>query len=225
MNLHDLRDYILLIAGRMVKWSTVSSLTSNFGGLNATMPPVDPALGDKSTTQTCRNMIGFGFRSAPVTGSECIVTAPRAGAVNATVVASDHLGYGPTDLAEGDSVQYSKAHHEGVVAIVRVYADGNIRIQTSKDACHVVAKPGSGGKVKLGDDVDASLDPVALYTQLKADFDAFVGKYNGHAHLAGSLLDSLGFPVTGATASVAAGSQAANLSASVQSANVVAKKS
>jgi hypothetical protein len=81
-------------------------------------------------------------RSAPVTGSECIVTAPRAGAVNATVVASDHLGYGPTDLAEGDSVVYSKAHHEGVTCIVRVNANGKITINSKNNGVIVLDENG-----------------------------------------------------------------------------------
>lgn len=168
MNLSELRQYILLIAGRLVKWSTVSSLTQNFGGVNATMPPADPSLGEQSTTQTCRNMIGFGFRSAPVTGSECIVTAPRGGAVNATVVASDHLGYGPTDLAEGDAVVYSKAHHEGEDCYIKAAANGKITIRSKGGAVIVLDENGqitidannaedvivNGGSLKVARDTD-----------------------------------------------------------------------
>lgn len=174
MNLSELRSYILLIAGRMVKWSTVSGLTQNFGGLNATMPPADPSLGEKSTTQTCRNMIGFGFRSAPVAGSECIVTAPRGGAVNAAVVASDHLGYGPTDLADGDAVVYSKAHHEGEDCYIKAAANGRITIRSKGGAVVVLDENGqitidannsqdvivNGGSLKVARDTD----PVNLGT-------------------------------------------------------------
>lgn len=207
-NRAELREFVLLIMGRLLKWSTVSSLTQNFGGLNATMPPIDPQLGDQSTTQTCRNMIGFGVRSAPVSGSECIVSAPRGGPVNATIVASDHLGYGPTDLEEGETVLFSVAHHSGEVCFLKLNKDGDI-----------VLVPKGGRKVKLGDDVDANLDPVALYTQLKADYDNFVSTYNGHSHILNGI--QLG---AGSKTSEVPGSLANNLSTSVRASNVVAKK-
>lgn len=106
-NMMELRRYILLISGRILKWSTVDSLSDKWGYLRATLPPVDTAEGEQRNTQPARNMNAFGFRSAPVAGSECIVGAPRAGSTNATVIASDHLGYGPVDLHEGDAVAYS----------------------------------------------------------------------------------------------------------------------
>lgn len=212
MNTAGLRRYVLLIAGRMLKWTTVDGLGSRFGWIHATLPPADTTEGEQNLWQSVRNMVGFGFRSAPVAGSEVVVSAPRGGAVNAVAVASDHLGYGPTDLAEGDTVVYSKAHAQGVVCVVRVYADGNIRVQTSKDNCHVIAKPGTGGKVKLGDDVDANLDAVALYEALKTNFDAFVAVFNAHIHTVGMANTS-----TSTTA-------ASDLDASPRSSNVVAKK-
>lgn len=219
MNRSGLSRFIRLIAGRMIKWTTVDGQGGEFGWLHATMPPADLAEGEQNLWQSVRSMIGFGFRSAPVAGSELIVTAPRCGPVNAVAVASDHLGYGPTDLSEGDTVLYSSAHKEGIVAIVRVYADGNIRIQTSKDACHVIAKPGTGGKVKLGDDADANLDPVVLYTQLKAEYDNLVSTYNNHSHVVPGI--TAGFASVTSNASLAV---ANNLSVSVASSNVVAKK-
>ena len=143
MNLAYLRRYILLIAGRLLKWTTISGLSSKWGYLRVTMPqPVDDAEGVTSNTQPCRNMNAFGFRSAPASGSECIVGAPRGGATNAVVVASDHLGYGPTDLAEGDSVQFSKAHHEGKTCMVRVDASGKITIHSKGNGVVVIDENG-----------------------------------------------------------------------------------
>lgn len=185
MNLSELRQYILLIAGRLAKWSTVDSLTSEFGGLFATMPAATDSSG-QSTTQPARNMVGFGFRSAPVAGSECIVAAPRGGAVNAAVVATDHLGYGPTDLAEGDAVVYSKAHHGDDLCAVRVEAAGKITIRSKGGAIVVLDE---NGKITI--DARAGQDVVVNGgTKRVARVDD--GTDTGTL----AAVDSLGFPVT-----------------------------
>lgn len=159
-----------------------------------------------------RRMWPFGLRSIIPAGVEAVTVSPMGSQTQKVIVGAESNAFGPTDLAEGDTVVYSKAHAQGVVCVVRVYADGNIRVQTSKDNCHVIAKPGTGGKVKLGDDVDANLDAVALYEALKTNFDAFVAVFNAHIHTVGMANTS-----TSTTA-------ASDLDASPRSANVVAKK-
>lgn len=99
---------------------------------------------------------------------------------------------------------------DGGASEVKIAPDGTIS-----------AVPVDGKRVKLGSEQDAQLDFVALYTQLKAEFDAFVSKYNAHVHLAGTLANGAG-PVTGAVAQTL--SQANNLTNAVASSNVVAKK-
>lgn len=158
-----------------------------------------------------RRMWPFGIRSLPPRGVEAITVGPMA-SQQKVIIAAESNAYGPTDLAEGDTALYSSAHKEDVVAILLIYADGNIRVQTSKANCHVVVKPGSSGKVKLGDDVDGNLDSVALYTALKSYID-------NHVHGPGSYTTPMGGgAVTGSSGTPGA------LPSSVASANVVAKK-
>lgn len=97
---------------------------------------------------------------------------------------------------------------------------GSSQIQVADEGT-ISAVPASGKQVQLGSATASELDYVALYTQLKADFDAFVSAYNGHVHLAGSLAN-MGGPVVGSTASTL--STANSLGAQVKSSNVVAKK-
>lgn len=99
---------VLQWAGRIVKYATLSGLSSKFGWGSVDCPAIDPEQGDRPSQQRVRIMQMFGFRSAPkVTGAECIVVAPRGGATNAVAVAVDNLGVGPTDLKEGESAMYS----------------------------------------------------------------------------------------------------------------------
>lgn len=170
-----------------------------------------------------RRMWPFGFRSIIPKGVECVTVSPMGSQTQKVIVGAESNAYGPTDLAEGDSVVYSKAHREGVVCIVRVYADGQIRIETSENGRHVVVKPGTAGKVKLGDDADANLDPVVLYTALKTQFDDFVSLYNNHTHGPGTFAVAAAPGVVAGTSAQTAAS-ANNLTTAVRSANVVAKK-
>lgn len=104
---------------------------------------------------------------------------------------------------------------------LNVAVDGGSAEVKVADEGTISAVPASGKQVQLGSTASAELDFVALYTQLKADFDAFVSAYNGHVHLAGTLANMAG-PVTGATAATL--STASSLSPQAKSSNVVAKK-
>lgn len=103
---------------------------------------------------------------------------------------------------------------------VRTDAGGASEVKVAADGT-ISAVPVDGKRVKLGSEQDAQLDYVALYTQLKADFDAFVQAYNLHVHPAGTLANG-GGPVVGVTAVTL--STANPLSPTVSSSNVVAKK-
>lgn len=208
MNDAFLRQKVLLWSGRILKWSKVAGLGARWGWIRGELPPADRAEGETDSTQSLRHMQMFGFRSAPPDGTELIVGEPRAGAVNAAVVASDNLGTGPTDLQVGDVVVYSGAHMEGATCVIRLLKVGEIS-----------ATPKSGQKVKLGDTADANLDAVVLYTQLKAQFDALVNIVNTHTHVVPL--------VTAGPANITSNvttTSASNLTAAVQSSNVVAKK-
>jgi len=92
-------------------------------------------------------------------------------------------------------------------------ADKQVRLW-GRDTGNATLEPGTAGKVYLGTAKPAEADPVALYTQLKADYDALVSKYNNHTHPAPG----------GTTFAVVAAFVASDLSASVASSNVQAKK-
>ena len=150
MNRAWLRQMVLLWAGRLVKWTTLSGLGSRECDGTVTMPPYDPAESEESSTQPVRIYQHFGYRCAPVSGSEVVVVAPRADPCNAVVVASDSRGHGPTGLSEGDAAMYSSAHKEGQVCVIRLYATGKITID-AKEGQDVVV---NGGTLKVARDTD-----------------------------------------------------------------------
>lgn len=199
---------ILQVAGRLVKYAQLSALSDKFGFGYVSPPPEDPEQGDEPTQQRVRMMQWFGFRSRPVaSGGEAVVVAPRGGTTNAVVVAADHMGYGPTDLAEGEVAVYDRSG-----SVIRLHTNGDVTVI-----------PKAGAKVKLGDFVDANLDLVVLYTKLKTEFDAFVTHYNQHTHVpTGVLFDSLGGLCTGSV--LATPDQASPLTSAVGSSNVAVKK-
>ncbi len=95
-------------AGRIAKYATLNRLSDSFGFGYVDPPPPDPQQGETLKPQRVRFIQWFGFRSRPVvTGGEGVVVAPRGGPTNAIAVAMDNLKVGPTDLQEGESVQYS----------------------------------------------------------------------------------------------------------------------
>ena len=209
-----IRDQVLIYMSRIVRWAhlfTTDSSRVTFGTTAIDQEALDQSQGEKQLSEPVRILQDFGLRSRPPRGSECIIVAVGGGRANSCVVATDHEDYGPADLQEGDVVVYSGAHMEGATCVIKLLKVGEIS-----------ATPKSGQKVKLGDTADANLDPIVLYTQLKAQFDAFVGKFHDHIHPAGALLDGNGIACTGSTAKTT--TVAATLTTAVQSSNVVAKK-
>lgn len=65
MNRAQLKMYVIGIAGRMLKWSTIRGQESRYGYLRASLPPADPVLGEEEHDQPVRLMQHFGFRSQP----------------------------------------------------------------------------------------------------------------------------------------------------------------
>lgn len=209
------RSQILQVAARLVKWVQLGSLGSKWGFGTVQGPPADPAEGEEDTSQPARYMSWFGFRSAPViAGGEGIVVAPRGGTSNATVIATDNLGIGPTDLKEGEVAVFDKAG-----STIRLYQDGTVRI-IGKSGVPIVITP--SGDVRIGTDDPAKLSHVALYEALKTDFDQLVSKFNSfisayNAHFHGS-------PAGATTVPTALYSgTATSLSSAVASPNVFAK--
>lgn len=209
------RWQILQVAARLVKWVQLGSLGAKWGFGTVQGPPADPAEGEEETSQPVRYMSWFGFRSAPViAGGEGIVVAPRGGSSNATVIATDNLGLGPTDLKEGEVAVFDKAG-----SVIRLYEDGSVRI-VGKSGVPIVITP--SGDVRIGTDDPAKLSHVALYEALKTDFDQLVSKFNSfisayNAHFHGS-------PAGATTVPTALYSgTATSLSSAVASPNVFAK--
>ena len=209
------RSQILQVAARLVKWAQLGSLGSKWGFGTVQGPPADPAEGEEDTSQPARYMSWFGFRSAPViAGGEGIVVAPRGGSSNATVIATDNLGLGPTDLKEGEVAVFDKAG-----STIRLYQDGTVRI-IGKSGVPIVITP--SGDVRIGTDDPAKLSHVALYEALKTDFDQFVSKFNSfiaayNVHLHGSPAGATTVP------SALYSGTATPLSSAVASPNVFAK--
>jgi phage gp45-like len=204
---------VLQWLGRLLKYSTLAAGSDRFGYGYVTLPPGDPGKPQQPRQQRVRFMQWFGFRSRPVvSGGEAIVGAPRGGPTNAVALAADHLGYGPTDLQEGEVACYDKAG-----SVIRLSADGSVNI-TSKSGVQVLLDPQgdvtvvpkAGRAVKLGDASLVNLDAVVLFTALKSYIDS-------HTHSAGLLM-------AGMTAvSGTSGSPVNGLPQSCASDNVLAK--
>ena len=206
------RWFFIQAASRLVKWAQLGSLGPKWGFGTVQGPPVDLQEGEEDQSQPVRYMSWFGFRSAPVVqGGEAIVVAPRGGASNATVIATENLAYGPKDLKEGEVAVFDKAG-----SVIRLYQDGTVRI-IGKSGVPIVITP--SGDVRLGTDDPAKLSHAACYEALKTDFDAlaskfnaFVTAYNAHVH------GAAGTPPTTTYAGTAT-----NLSTAVASPNVYVK--
>lgn len=165
------RWFFIQAAARLVKWAQLGSLGPKWGFGTVQGPPVDLQEGEEDQSQPVRLMSWFGFRSAPVVqGGEAIVVAPRGGASNATVIATENLAYGPKDLKEGEVAVFDKAG-----SVIRLYEDGSVRI-IGKSGVPIVVTP--SGDVRIGTDDPAKLSHVALYEALKTDFDQLVTKFN-----------------------------------------------
>lgn len=210
------RWQVLQWVARMVKYATLAGLSDRFGFGYVTPPPVDAEDSEQNTQQRVRFMQWFGFRSVVVVqGAEAIVVAPRGGATNAVALAADNLGFGPTDLKEGEVAVYDQAG-----SVIRLSRDGSLKITSHSGAAieldangNGVIVPKSGARLKLGDSIDANLEKVCLYDQLRAAFDS-------HSHDAGTLVaNTMTGAVTGAT-----GAPVLGLPSSIGSANVYAKK-
>lgn len=158
MNRAQLKMYVIGIAGRMLKWSTIRGQESRYGYLRASLPPADPVLGEEEHDQPVRLMQHFGFRSQPPNGSECVVAAMRGSAQNAVVIASENLGLGPTDLASGETVIFSKA--DGTT--IKLDANGKITIDAAAGQDVVV----NGGSLKVARDTEKVKPTATMQTLL-----------------------------------------------------------
>ncbi len=206
MNTYQLKELILQIAGRNIQISTLANNDQKEGVCYIDGAVYDQSENEESSQQVVRKMQWFGFRSRPPEGSDTLVLGPRSSRGQRVLVACDHLQYGPTDLKDGEVTVFSQSG-----SIIKLDVDGNITLI-----------PNEGAKVRIGSGASGQLDAVALYTQLKADFDAFVGKYNGHVHTVTGTANLMSGAVTGSAAATV--DSASTLSSSVASSNVQAKK-
>ena len=136
---------ILQVAGRLLKYAQLAALSDKFGYGYVSPPPEDPEQGDEPTQQRVRFLQWFGFRSRPVVnGGEAIVAAPRGGTTNAVALAADHLGYGPTDLKEGESAVYDKSG-----SVIHLFEDGSLSV-TAKGGAVVTLDKDGGFTIVIG---------------------------------------------------------------------------
>lgn len=194
-------------SSRLVHWSQITTDTNRPDLVYINSFVADEGAGEIQTNEIAKHIQLYGFRSKPPVGCEVISLVCSGGSSQKVVVASDHSGLGPSDLQSGEAAIYTKSG-----STILLDKDGNVTII-----------PKSGAKVRLGSGTPAELDAVALYTQLKSDFDAFVAKYNGHTHAVSVTGVMAGMATaTGTAASTA--NTTSFLSTSVSSSNVQAKK-
>ena len=214
-NRFQLRQYVLQLLSRMAKWTTLAR-NGRAGYVGVTGPARNPALGDKDVEGMARRYQHFGFRSRAPKNSEVILLALRAGSANQVVIAEESFGHGPKveDLKDGEVAVYDQAG-----SVLRMFEDGSVTVTAKAGSSlamdkngNVVVIPKAGLKVKLGSGTDAELDAVVLRSELKAQVNAIVTKYNGHFHGA-----------MGGDPPVVA-QQAAPLTDAIGSSNVVGKK-
>lgn len=165
-NLAELRRYILMIGGRMIKWSTTATQNARQGWIRVTIPPVDPAnpagtsgQKERDNTDSVRLIQQYGFRSRPIAGSEIVIGKPRGGPNNEVALGTDNLSRGPSDLAEGECAIYSSADRmeSGTQALcrVRLGADGKIAVD-SKTGQDVVVNQGTKKVARVDDQVNVA---------------------------------------------------------------------
>lgn len=163
-----------------------------------------PAEGGQQACQDYgRRIYPWGLDSRMPSGGETVAVCVAGNVAGAMILGGRCASAPAPAIEEGETVLYGKSGTK-----ILLDKDGNITLI-----------PGGGAKVKLGDSVSGNLVPVALYTQLKTDFDALVAKYNSHTHQITNVQGGVA-TITSAT-TTASGS---NLSTSVASSNVVAKK-
>lgn len=188
MNRTALRQFVLGLAGRVIKWTTVDRLSSRKGWLYATPIATLPELGEQTTGQLVRLIQQFGFRSQPIVGSEIIVGAPRACGTNAVALGTDNLGCGPSDLADGECAIYSSADkmNGGVQELcrIRLRATGKLEID-AKAGLDVVVNQGTKTVVVNGDSVSQGgalktwMDAVTAATSVPPFAGTTIGSVNG----------------------------------------------
>ncbi len=207
MNVSHQRRRSLEWSGGLIHWSQVTSASDQQDLTYINSFVADEDAGEQQTNEPVRHLQTFGFRSRPPVSSEIISVSVAGSGSQKVAIASDNMGLGPSDIKEGESVVYSQSG-----STILLDKDGNVTII-----------PKSGAKVRLGSGTPAELDAVALYTQLKSDFDAFVAKYNGHTHAVSVTGVMAGMATATGTAATSANT-ASFLSTSVASSNVQAKK-
>lgn len=89
-----------------------------------------------------RRMWPFGLRSIIPAGVEAVTVSPMGSQTQKVIVGAESNAFGPTDLAEGDTVLYSSAHKEGAVCVVKAAASGKITINSKGNAIIVLDENG-----------------------------------------------------------------------------------
>lgn len=201
----DLRSWVMTKIQAAVGFYFVSKSTAGGASADDTVRSLPAAPPAKTGTLRVRRMWPFGIRSRVPEGVEAITVGPMGSETQKVMIAAESATYGPGDLDDGETAIYNVVDKTDGSSICRIVLSR---------AGHQIHIPKNGAKVKLGSGTDADLDPIVLYTALKREFDAFVTKFNVHKHTSAGA----GNPTTVPDV------LASNLTTSVQSDNVVAKK-
>lgn len=173
------------IMGRLynlVGYRRISSASSNGQNDRVEGPPA--RVGEKPRAEGARRMYPWGMDSRHPEGCESVTVSPLGGS-QSFIIGADH----PTAAPDHADANWTMILHNEVAGTwVKLRKDGGVqvegkgaRIEITKDG-DITIVPATGKTIRLGDAADVNLDTVVLYSEMKANYDEFVGKYNGHSH-------------------------------------------
>lgn len=152
---------------RMVLFSEVCRTSSDGESDAIKGPPADDPT-EPTSQDECGRFYPWGFDARQPSGT-FVATIAHLGGSQTCIVGGKHPSHGPDYDDAGWSVCL---HNEVPGTTVQLRTDGSIAVV-----------PAAGQQVRIGSNQPAEVDPVVLFTQLKAEFDAFVAKFNSHAHV------------------------------------------
>lgn len=138
---YSLRDFVMQTFSRLLKRAIGAQQSDDVAYVYSSVPQPPPELGIQSdnSAQRSRHFPGYGRRTRPPAGSEFMVFAPRGGTGNAAAIGSDNLGYGPTDLEDGEVVEYGPAHTNGGVSCMRWKSSGEVTLTTAEATIQIAS--------------------------------------------------------------------------------------
>ena len=162
-------DQIVTRLNAIVRHTTVTNSTS--GGVDQVAGRQGPQ-GKQNVPHTVRRLWPFGIRSVPPSGVEAAVVFANADPTHGLMVGAEGTGYGPSDLATGETALYCKA----AGTVVKLDGDGNVTISSASGKTVTI----NGATVYLGAMSGAQF--VALSNLVATELGKIASAHNGHKH-------------------------------------------